>query len=288
MEQPNSGGDSEGEGEGGALQRVVQPIIKLHDGGLVSAAVAVVRRAKYRHDIATVRPVVTLWRRGRSIRGQERPAAWSTRCGAHTEVAAAAAEQYMACGADIATGTTLLLLLAGVPTSMTSWCARDTSVRPLLWLKASEMSWPKVYPAPRGEMPQPWRSSGSLHSRSHMGPSCGTSCVRSSVRMASRVSTLGDNPPCRQNICCRHHHWLWLWLWRTKRQGGNQQSRYVVGSAATRWRWRWDKSKKCERAGTDGVGERMCLYRERTHPILHKRRQREIIKQCGELAPYIC
>lgn len=32
------------------------------------------------------------------------------------------------------------------------------------------MSWPKVYPAPRGEMPQPPRSSGSDHSRSHMGP----------------------------------------------------------------------------------------------------------------------
>uniref|UniRef100_A0A0E9XK82 Uncharacterized protein n=1 Tax=Anguilla anguilla TaxID=7936 RepID=A0A0E9XK82_ANGAN len=58
---------------------------------------------------------------------------------------------------------------------MTSWWARDTRVRPLAWLKVSEMSCPKVYPAPRGEIPQPPRSSGSDHRRSHMGPSCGTS-----------------------------------------------------------------------------------------------------------------
>ena len=69
--------------------------------------------------------------------------------------------------------------------SITSWCARDTNVNPLLWLKVSEISWkngfifwkkssqknlhipiyvytwPKVYPAPLGEIPQPPRSSGS-------------------------------------------------------------------------------------------------------------------------------
>jgi hypothetical protein len=28
-------------------------------------------------------------------------------------------------------------------------------------LKASEISWPNVYPAPRGEIPHPQRSSGS-------------------------------------------------------------------------------------------------------------------------------
>ena len=44
------------------------------------------------------------------------------------------------------------------------------SVRLLLWLKFSEMSWPNVYPAPRGEIPQPPLSSGSDHSRSHIGP----------------------------------------------------------------------------------------------------------------------
>lgn len=33
-----------------------------------------------------------------------------------------------------------------------------------------------------------------------MGPSCGTSCTRSKLRMLSRVSIDGDNPPWRQNI----------------------------------------------------------------------------------------
>ena len=43
-------------------------------------------------------------------------------------------------------------------------------------------------PAPRGEMPQPQRSSGSDQSRSHMGPSCGTSCSKfgTSGRAATR------------------------------------------------------------------------------------------------------
>lgn len=62
------------------------------------------------------------------------------------------------------------------------------------------ITWPKVYPAPRGEIPQPHRSSGSDHKRSHMGPSWGTSWTRSKFRMLSRVSMDGDSPPCRQNI----------------------------------------------------------------------------------------
>lgn len=62
------------------------------------------------------------------------------------------------------------------------------------------ITWPKVYPAPLGEIPQPQRSSGSDHRRSHMGPSWGTSCTRSKLRMLSRVSMDGDNPPWRQNI----------------------------------------------------------------------------------------
>lgn len=36
------------------------------------------------------------------------------------------------------------------------------------------MSCPNVYPAPRGEIPQPYLSSGSDHRRSHIGPSWGT------------------------------------------------------------------------------------------------------------------
>jgi len=58
----------------------------------------------------------------------------------------------------------------GSRTSITSWWALETKVRPLAWLKVSDMSWPKVYPAPLGEMPQPPRSSGSDHNKSHIGP----------------------------------------------------------------------------------------------------------------------
>jgi len=61
-------------------------------------------------------------------------------------------------------------------------------------------TWPKVYPAPRGEIPQPHLSSGSDHNKSHMGPSWGTSWTRSKFRMLSRVSIEGESPPCKQNI----------------------------------------------------------------------------------------
>ena len=47
------------------------------------------------------------------------------------------------------------------------------SVRLFVWLKVSEMSWPNVYPAPRGDIPQPARSSGSDQRRSHIGPYSG-------------------------------------------------------------------------------------------------------------------
>lgn len=117
--------------------------------------------------------------------------------------------------------------------SITSWWALAMSFKLFVWLNCSEIScsnqvtrmfyskirmndtsqylficnrqvrvvtWPKVYPAPLGDMPQPQRSSGSDHKRSHMGPSWGTSCTRSKFRMLSRFSTEGDKPPCRQNI----------------------------------------------------------------------------------------
>jgi len=86
-------------------------------------------------------------------------------------------------------------------TSITSWCARAIKVKPFVWLNVSDISCPNVYPAPRGEIPQPPRSSGSDHKRSHIGPSCGTSWSRSNARMWSSVSIDGDKPPCRQNIC---------------------------------------------------------------------------------------
>lgn len=82
---------------------------------------------------------------------------------------------------------------------LTSW--KENQMKRKRILKSVDRStWPKVYPAPRGEMPQPQRSSGSDHNRSHMGPSCGTSWTRSKFLMLSRVSIDGDNPPCRQKI----------------------------------------------------------------------------------------
>ena len=52
---------------------------------------------------------------------------------------------------------------------------------------------------PLGLRPHPCISSGSDQSRSHMAPSCGTSCFRSIVRIWSRVFIDGDNPPWTQN-----------------------------------------------------------------------------------------
>lgn len=43
--------------------------------------------------------------------------------------------------------------------------------------------------------------SGSDHKRSHIGPSCGTSCFLSIDLIWSRVCIDGDKPPCTQNIC---------------------------------------------------------------------------------------
>jgi len=60
------------------------------------------------------------------------------------------------------------------------------------------MSYPKVYPAPLGDIPQPPLSSGSDHNKSHMGPSWGTSYILSKALISSRVSVDGDNPPWRQ------------------------------------------------------------------------------------------
>lgn len=49
---------------------------------------------------------------------------------------------------------------------------------------------------------QHWPS-GSDHSKSHIGPSCGTSCFLSIARIWSSVCIEGDNPPCTQNICVK-------------------------------------------------------------------------------------
>ncbi len=46
-----------------------------------------------------------------------------------------------------------------------------------------------------GELP-----SGSDQSKSHMAPSCGTSCLRSITRIWSSVLIDGESPPCTQNV----------------------------------------------------------------------------------------
>ena len=57
-------------------------------------------------------------------------------------------------------------------------------------------------------MPHPDRSSGSDQSKSHIGPSWGTSWTRSSARIWSNVSIEGDKPPCKQKIYS--FHWVSL------------------------------------------------------------------------------
>ena len=82
-------------------------------------------------------------------------------------------------------------------------CVTDLQIISMLldWLNCVTTSEPNRYPAPLGDTPHPWVSSGSDHRRSHMGPSWGTSCFRSMVRIWSRVWMLGERPPCTQNIC---------------------------------------------------------------------------------------
>src|ERR1700709_1829529 len=71
------------------------------------------------------------------------------------------------------------------------------------------MSCPNKKPAPRGDNPHPSISSGSLHRRSHMAPSVGTSCLRSSNLILSMVSTRGESPPCTQNTAPDSVDELW-------------------------------------------------------------------------------
>lgn len=74
-------------------------------------------------------------------------------------------------------------------------------MRLLVWLNYSEISFPNKYPAPLGEIPHPEvMLSGSDQSKSHIGPSCGTSYILSSYLILSSVSRDGDNPPCKLNI----------------------------------------------------------------------------------------
>lgn len=61
------------------------------------------------------------------------------------------------------------------------WGHRESRINFVTSLEL-ELTCPKVYPAPLGEIPQPHRSSGSDHTRSHIGPSWGTWSIRYTVR----------------------------------------------------------------------------------------------------------
>ena len=70
---------------------------------------------------------------------------------------------------------------------------------PLAWQNWEAMSWPNRYPAPRGLSPHPSTpSSGSLQSRSHMAPSCGTCGAR-----AGQGGAAGLAPEARRGVAAR-------------------------------------------------------------------------------------
>ena len=62
------------------------------------------------------------------------------------------------------------------------------------------MSSPKLYPAPLKLLAQPVYSKGSDHSKSHIGPSIGTSYNQFKFLIWSSLSIEGDKPPCNANI----------------------------------------------------------------------------------------
>lgn len=74
------------------------------------------------------------------------------------------------------------------PPRPTNWCALAINRKLFSWLNFSTTSPPNWYPAPRGLSPHPSISSGSDHIKSHIAPSCGTSCLRSITRIWVVVS----------------------------------------------------------------------------------------------------
>lgn len=99
-------------------------------------------------------------------------------------------------------------------TSMTSWWALETRVRPLLWLNVSDMSWPNVYPAPLGEIPQPPRSSGSDHSKSHIGP-CNEMVQNDMKLLYSRNCRCVSLPIIATVLICRQLFMFFFFFFKT-------------------------------------------------------------------------
>ena len=95
-------------------------------------------------------------------------------------------------------------------------------------------TWPNVYPAPLGEMPQPPLSSGSLQRRSHMGPSWGTSCRRSRA-LDERFLLCSPNNLRSINTWCDQGCLCWDLVLREDRRSGRRQGRSGEGSRRGRW-----------------------------------------------------
>ena len=106
-------------------QCVLESVIEFHDGCLVTTTVAVIGSTKNGHYVAIMAPIVPLW--------------------------SCAQEQQWVCGERekrrfVNMNTTLTLkdnlgsILCEL-TSMTSWWALLTRVKPLLWLKFSDISY---------------------------------------------------------------------------------------------------------------------------------------------------
>jgi len=84
---------------------------------------------------------------------------------------------------------------------MTNWWALAIYFNLFWWRNLSVMSAPHVQPAPLGLTPHPaLASSGSLQSKSHIAPSCGTSWNLFNYLIYSTDSIAGESPPCEQKI----------------------------------------------------------------------------------------
>lgn len=105
------------------LQGVFQCVVKFHDGCLVPAAITIVRCTEDRHHIAVVTPIVTLDQKMTWILFTLNKTCIRSASNLKNEWLADAHSR---------------------STSITSWWALETNVRPFAWLKVSEMSCPKV------------------------------------------------------------------------------------------------------------------------------------------------
>lgn len=93
-----------------------------------------------------------------------------------------------------------------------------------------EPDWPGIWP------------SGSDQRRSHIGPSWGTSCLRSMDRIWSSVWMDGDRPPCTQKIWnempgMRNLRFWWL------TGAGNDDGRRVTVPFHQWWQTNWDSQR---------------------------------------------